>query len=85
MFEICSKTDRMCAFCSKSTWNPYKEDYNGDEVLFCGVSSGFDTRVDALDECWLDMTKSKRSLFTKKKREEYQLIQASGENNGYTR
>ena len=74
MFEFCPMKDRVCGFCSKSTWNPYIEDYDDEERLFCGVVSGFDTRVEALGECWLKMSKGKRSLFLKKKKEEYQII-----------
>jgi len=73
MFEFCSKVDKVCAFCTKSNWNPYKGDYDDEERLFCGLSSGFDTRVDSLDDCWKDMTKGKRSAFVKKKKEEYQI------------
>ena len=74
MFDFCTMLDKVCAFCTKSTWNPYTEEYDDEEKLFCGVSSGFDTRVEALDECWMKMTKSKRNTFLKKKREEHQIL-----------
>ena len=51
MFEICSKTKRICGF--------------------CGVASSYDTLVSSLPECWLKMTKSQRSTYSKKKKDEY--------------
>ena len=72
MFKICSKINSICAFCSKDNWNPYLEDYDDKERLFCGLASGFDTRVDALELCWKVMSKGKRSSFIKKKKE-YQI------------
>ena len=74
MFDFSTMLDKVCAFCTKSTWNPYTEEYDDEEKLFCGVASGFDTRVEALDVCWKVMSKAKRSSFVKKKREEYQVI-----------
>ena len=56
MFEFCTILNKVCAFCTKSKWNPYIEDYDDEDRLFCGVSSGFDTRVEALDECWMKMS-----------------------------
>tara|TARA_R110000796_G_scaffold29859_7_gene80207 strand:+ start:878 stop:1135 length:258 start_codon:yes stop_codon:yes gene_type:complete len=83
MFEICSKTNKVCAFCSKSTWNPYIENYDDEERLFCGLASSFDTRVDALEECWKDVSKGKRSTFIKKKKEEYLIMKNNRSGNGH--
>jgi hypothetical protein len=77
MFEFCTILNKVCAFCTKSKWNPYIEDYDDTDRLFCGVSSGFDTRVEALDECWMNMSKGKRNNFTKAKREEYQILKTN--------
>ena len=78
MFESCPKVNRMCAFCTKDTYNPMTKKYDGVEKLFCGVSTGFDTRVEGLEECWLKMTKSQRTTWAKKKNIEYQTRLQSG-------
>lgn len=78
MFEHCPVIERMCPFCSKGRWNPHLNDYDDKERLFCGVSSGFDTRVEALDMCWLKMKQGQRTKFTKEKRIEYQTLKESG-------
>mgnify|MGYP003128064214 CR=1 FL=1 len=83
MFEICSKVSKVCAFCSKSNWNPHKSEYDDEERLFCGLSSGFDTRVDALEDCWKHITKGKRSAFIKKKKEEYLVTKNNRSSNGH--
>ena len=77
--------DKVCAFCTKSTWNPYTEQYDDKEKLFCGVSSGFDTRAEALDGCGLKVTKSKRNAHLTKKREEYQILTNSRREHGNIR
>ena len=63
--------------CSKGSWNPHLNDYDDEERLFCGASTGFDTRVEALDECWMKMSKGKRNNFIKAKREEYQILKTN--------
>ena len=80
MFEYCEKGDRVCAFCSKSNYNPTKEEYGSTTYKFCGASSGYDTRIDSFTECWLSMSKSQRNTFMKNKKEQYQIINI-GKNN----
>jgi hypothetical protein len=77
VFEICSKINKRCPFCTKDKWNPYIEDYDDNERLFCGLSSGFDTRVEALEICWKKMSTGKRSYFIKNKKEEYQVTKTN--------
>jgi len=78
MFENCPIIEKMCPFCSKDRWNPHLNDYDDKERLFCGVATGFDTRVEALDMCWLKMKKGQQTKFTKEKRIEYQTLKGSG-------
>ena len=41
-----------------------------------GLSSyGYDARVSSLPECWLEMTKSQRTTYTKNKRLELQALE----------
>tara|TARA_R100000995_G_C3440566_1_gene103089 strand:+ start:485 stop:730 length:246 start_codon:yes stop_codon:yes gene_type:complete len=78
MFEFCPIVEKMCPMCSKDKWNPYINDYDDEERLFCGAATSFDTRVEALDMCWLDMKKSQQTKFTKEKRIEYQILRETG-------
>ena len=78
MFEFCPIIEKMCPMCSKGSWNPHLNDYDDEERLFCGASTGFDTRVEALNMCWLDMKKSQQTKFTKEKRIEYQILRETG-------
>ncbi len=71
MFEICSKTKRICGFCGESYFNPQKQENDNQLKNFCGVASSYDTLVSSLPECWLKMTKSQRSTYSKKKKDEY--------------
>ena len=70
MFEICTKTNKMCGFCGFATFNPKNQGYSKEKKMFCGIASSYDTLVSSLPECWLKMTKSQRSTYTKKKKEE---------------
>ena len=74
MFEICSKTNKNCAFCGKSYYNPIEGKNTDKEIYFCGVASSFDTRILSLPDCWLKMSKSQKSTYTKKKKEEFFTI-----------
>jgi len=47
---------------------------DGIERQFCGVATGYDTRVEALDICWLEMTKSAKTKFRKTKKTEYETL-----------
>ena len=49
------------------------------------IASSFDTRVDALEECWKDVSKGKRSSFIKKKKEEYLIMKNNRSGNGHNR
>jgi len=82
MFEICSKTDKACAFCAKSYYNPIISKNDDKEKEFCGIAGSFDTRVSSLPECWLKMSKSQKSTYTKKKKEELLKIKFRS-SNGY--
>ena len=70
MFEICTKTNKMCGFCGFATFDPKNQEYSKENKMFCGIASSYDTLVSSLPECWLKMTKSQRSTYTKKKKEE---------------
>jgi len=78
MFEFCPIVEKMCPMCSKDKWNPHINDYDDEERLFCGAATSFDTRVEALDMCWLDIKKSQQTKFTKEKRIEYQILRETG-------
>ena len=71
MGSSCTKIGRHCQHCGKSDWNPRLQAKDGIERQFCGVATGYDTRVEALDICWLEMTKSARTKFRKMKKTEY--------------
>ena len=74
MFVKCPKINRGCGFCGKSKWNPHDEKYDDTERLFCGLATGFDTRVEPLPQCWKDMSKSQIAKYRKQKREEYDVL-----------
>jgi len=78
MFEICSKTGKGCGHCGFSAYNPEIRDFDGEKREFCGVASGYDSRVSSLPECWLKMTKSQRTTYAKNKRIELQGLQIRG-------
>jgi len=42
--------------------------------LFCGVASGYETRVEPLPECWLKMSKPAQTKYRKQKRAEYEAL-----------
>ena len=71
MFEICTKTNKLCGFCGFSYYNPKTEENDDKSKIFCGVAGGYDTLVSSLPNCWLKMTKSQRSTYTRKKKDEY--------------
>ena len=70
----CTKIGRHCLHCGKSDWNPKLQAKDGIERMFCGVATGYDTRVEALDICWLEMTKSAKTKFRKMKKTEYETL-----------
>ena len=74
MGSSCTKIDRHCPHCGKSKWNPRLQEKDDEERQFCGVATGYDTRVDALDICWLEMTKSAKTKFRKMKKTEYETL-----------
>ena len=67
----------MCPFCAKSRWNPRKNKYDNTNRIYCGITSGYDGRVEALDECWLKMSKPQRTKWKKIKKAESELIRRS--------
>ena len=74
MGSSCTKIERHCQHCGKSDWNPKLQAKDGIERMFCGVATGYDTRVEALDICWLEMTKSAKTKFRKIKKMEYETL-----------
>jgi len=44
--------------------------------LFCGMTSGYETRVEPLPECWLDMSKPAKTKYRKQKKTEYEALNA---------
>ena len=74
MGSSCTKIGRHCQHCGKSDWNPRLQEKDGIERQFCGVATGYDTRVEALDLCWLEMTKSAQTKFKKTKKTEYETL-----------
>ena len=74
MGSSCTKIGRHCLHCGKSDWNPRLQAKDGEERMFCGVATGYDTRVEALDICWLEMTKSAKTKFRKIKKSEYETL-----------
>ena len=51
-----------------------KDERTDEPVLFCGATTGYETRVSPLPECWLDMTKARRTKYRKQKRAEYEAL-----------
>ena len=74
MGSSCTKIGRHCSMCGKSDWNPRLQAKDGIERQFCGASTGYDPRVEALDICWLEMTKSAKTKFRKIKKTEYETL-----------
>ena len=74
MGSSCTKIGRHCQHCGKSDWNPRLQAKDGEERLFCGVATGYDTRVEALDICWLEMTKGAKTKLRKIKKIEYETL-----------
>ena len=74
MGSSCTKIGRHCQHCGKSDWNPRLQAKDGEERMFCGVATGYDTRIEALDICWLEMTKSAKTKFRKTKKTEYETL-----------
>ena len=58
MFEYCPMTDEI----------------TDEPVLFCGASTGYETRVSPLPECWLNMKPAMRTKYRKQKRAEYEAL-----------
>ena len=71
MFKHCPKIDKMCGFCGENDWNPMEEESRDKTFLFCGLASGYETRVEPLPKCWKEMSNSERGTYKKKKKEEY--------------
>ena len=72
----------MFEICGKSYYNPIISKNDDKEKEFCGIAGSFDTRVSSLPECWLKMSKSQKSTYTKKKKEELLKIKFRS-SNGY--
>jgi hypothetical protein len=74
MFKICPKIEKSCAFCGESNWNPMTDSKSDNTYLFCGATSGYETRVEPLPECWLKMTPAMRTKYRKQKKAEYEAL-----------
>ena len=48
--------------------------------LFCGAATGYETRVEPLPECWLDMSKPAKTKYRKQKKTEYETLNAGALN-----
>tara|TARA_R110002020_G_scaffold174450_4_gene365985 strand:+ start:242 stop:475 length:234 start_codon:yes stop_codon:yes gene_type:complete len=70
----CPKIQRHCSFCGKSKWNPKLQKKDEKERLFCGLATGYDTRVEPLPKCWEQMTKHEKRKYTKMKKTEYETL-----------
>lgn len=51
-----------------------KDEKTDEPVLFCGVATGYETRVSSLPECWLKMTSAMQTKYRKQKRAEYEAL-----------
>ena len=51
-----------------------KDERTDEPVLFCGATTGYETRVSPLPECWLKMTSDMRTKYRKQKRAEYEAL-----------
>ena len=76
LFIKCPLIDSKCAMCGESNWNPMTDSYNSTNYLHCGMITGYETRVDSLEKCWLKMTKSEKSKHTKKQSEEFKIVRS---------
>ena len=74
MFKYCPKIERICAFCGEANWSPMKDERTDEPVLFCGATTGYETRVSPLPECWLDMSKPAQTKYRKQKKAEYEAL-----------
>ena len=74
MFKYCPHIEKTCPFCGEDDWNPMTDEQTGEPVLFCGMASGYETRVAPLPECWLKMKPSMRTKYRKQKRAEYEAL-----------
>ncbi|HCT54334.1 MAG TPA: hypothetical protein DF712_17940 [Balneola sp.] len=63
--------------CGESAWNPMLDIYDSKTYLHCGMISGYETRVDALEKCWLKMEKKEQVKFKKQKKNEYYALNPS--------
>ena len=76
MFKYCPKADKQCALCGESNWNPVTNSKSDKTFLFCGAATGYETRVEPLPECWLDMSKPAKTKYRKQKKAEYEALNA---------
>ena len=76
VFKYCPKADKQCALCGESNWNPVTNSKSDKTFLFCGAATGYETRVEPLPECWLDMSKPANTKYRKQKITEYETLNA---------
>jgi len=77
LFIKCPLVDSKCAMCGESNWNPMTDSYNSTTYLHCGMLTGYETRVDSLEKCWLKMEKKEQAKFKKQKKNEYYALNPS--------
>ena len=66
MFDNCKIKKSMCAFATKSTYDPIIKKNTWEEFTFCGAMSGVsDTRIDKLEKCWIEMSKHQQTKYKK--------------------
>jgi len=74
MFIECPIIGKMCAMCAKSNYNPMIDGYDSREHLHCGMLTGYETRINSLEKCWLDMDNKERARFRRQKKNEYYAL-----------
>jgi hypothetical protein len=77
MFKYCPQIENTCPFCGEDDWNPMTDERNGEPVLFCGIATGYDTRVLPLPKCWLEMSRQEQTKYRKFKKVEYEALNTS--------
>jgi hypothetical protein len=50
------------------------QEKDDEDKLFCGLATGYDTRVEPLPKCWEQMTKHEKSKYAKMKKTEYETM-----------
>ena len=78
MFDFCPKIGKRCGLATKHNYNPDTEGWGDDLEVFCGLLTGYDTRVKNLKACWKEMSKSQQTTFKKKMKDKFVSLQVTG-------